>query len=242
MTSKQVLKDLGLSDQEADIYISLLRSGGAIASSVAKNVGAKRTTVYAILKALSRKGFITTYYRKNKQFFYAEKPQRVANYYEKKVASFVDLIPTLESLEKKQLNMVGLRFIETLDELKKFYSNILEEYKGKEYKIIGTAKYWQGINKDFFVQYRKNRAKAKIKTKLLLTEESREDSPIEKTLLRDVKFLPKKYEFKSTMDIFKDKVLIVSPELSSLAVVIAVPVMIDIFDAMFEMIWEVTDK
>jgi sugar-specific transcriptional regulator TrmB len=42
----------------------------------------------------------------------------------------------------------------------------------------------------------------------------------------------------STMNIFKDKVLIVSPNISSLAVVIAVPVMVDIFKSMFEIIWE----
>ena len=162
----------------------------------------------------------------------------MADHYKKKVSSFEDLIPSLESLEKKQLNMVGLRFIETVDELKKFYDEVLEEHKGKEYKIIGTAKHWQGLDKEFFVQYRKDRAKAKIKTKLLLTEESRKDSPTSKELLREVKFLPKKYGFKSTMDIFKDKVLIVSPELSSLAVVIAVPAMVDIFDAMFTMLWE----
>ena len=241
MASKQALKDLGLSDQETDVYISLLRSGGAIASVVAKNTGIKRTTVYALLKALSKKGFVTMYYRKNKQLYYAEKPQRVANHYEKKISSFVDLIPSLESLEKKQLNMVGLRFIETLDELKKFYNEILEECKGKDYKIIGTAKYWQGLDKNYFIKYRKDRAKAKIKTKLLLTEESKKDNPKDKNLLRDVKFLSKKYGFKSTMDIFNDKVLIISPELSSLAVVIAVPAMVDIFDAMFNIIWDTTN-
>ncbi len=242
MTSKQALKDLGLSDQEVEIYLSLLKTGGAIASAVAKDVGIKRTTVYATLSALSKKGFVTKYYKKNKQLFYAEKPQRVANYYKKKVSSFVDLIPKLESLEKKELNLVGLRYIETLDELKKFYSGVLDEYKGKQYKAIGTAKHWQELDNDFFIKYRKDRAKAKIKTKILITQDSKQYSPTEKTLLRDVKFLPKKYAFKSTMDIFKDKILIISPELSSLAVVIAIPAMVDIFDAMFEMIWETNKK
>ena len=42
------------------------------------------------------------------------------------------------------------------------------------------------------------------------------------------------------MNIFNDKILIISPHITSLAVVIAVPVMVDIFKSMFEIIWEST--
>ena len=50
--------------------------------------------------------------------------------------------------------------------------------------------------------------------------------------------MPERFKFKSTIDIYADKVLIVSPELSSLAVVIAIPAMVDVFKSAFEMIWE----
>jgi predicted transcriptional regulator len=228
MTPKNALKELGLSDQESDVYVSLLRTGGAIASVVAKDVGLKRTTVYPILKAMARKGFVTTFYRKSKQ------------YYQKKTSAFLDVIPTLQSLEKKHLKMVGLRFIETLDELKHFYDGILDQYKGKQYCIIGSATEWQGLDEEYFIEYRRSRAAHKIKTRLLLAEATKEDNPDDPSLLRDVRWLGEKYTFKSTIDIFKDKVLIVSPELSSLAVVIAIPAMVDVFQAMFDMMWDVT--
>lgn len=238
MSQITVLKDIGLTDQEAIIYLSLLKTGGSTASLVAKDVGIKRTTVYAILKGMTQKGFLTTYYRKSKQFFYAERPQRVANHFEKKIASFVEAIPLLESLEKKQMQSFGLRFIETLDELKMFYKKALDEYKNKEYSIIGNSIYWQGLDPEFFDEFRNSRAKAKIKTRLLLTEESKDTNPTDQKLLRESRLLPKQYLFKSTMDIFPDKVLVVSPELSSLAVVIAVPAMVDVFQGMFQMIWD----
>lgn len=236
------MKELGLSDEEVSIYLSLLRSGGSIASAVAKDVGIKRTTVYAILKGLVQKGFVTMYYRKNKQLFYAEKPARVAQYFEKKLDAFTAIIPTLEALDKKQAQAFGLRFIETMGELKHFYQDVLQEYKGKQYCAVGSATAWQGLEPEFFVQYRKDRAAANIKTKILITEESKSASPNDATLLREVKLLPKKYAFKSTIDIFKDKVLIVSPELSSLAVVIAIPAMVDVFQGMFDMIWDFGNK
>ncbi|PLX27027.1 hypothetical protein C0581_03815 [Candidatus Parcubacteria bacterium] len=47
------LKNLGLSDIEAGVYLSLLKLGGSQASKIAKDVGIKRTTVYPILKKLA---------------------------------------------------------------------------------------------------------------------------------------------------------------------------------------------
>jgi len=58
--------------------------------------------------------------------------------------------------------------------------------------------------------------------------------------LRDYKYLDKKYSFKSTIDIYNDKILIVSSELSALAVVVALPPMVDVFKAIFEALWDST--
>jgi len=238
MKADAALKSLGLSDQETQIYLALLKIGGSSASTIAKNAGIKRTTVYAILKSLAQKGFVAMYYRKSRQLYYAEKPERVKTYFEKRIKTFEDLIPSLEALDKTKMQLSGLRFIETVDELKRFYADILEDYKNKLYYVIGSAGTWEGLEPEFFVQFRKDRAAANIRTKLLLTAESKGISPTDKKLLREARFLPEKYKFKSTIDIYKDKILIVSPELSSLAVVIQIPAMTDIFKSIFEMLWE----
>ena len=85
MKYKNVLEEMGLSPEESAIYLALLRVGGSIASAVARETGIKRTTVYALLRSLANKGFVMLYYRKNKQLYYAEKPQRVVEYFEKKI-------------------------------------------------------------------------------------------------------------------------------------------------------------
>lgn len=242
MTNISSLVNLGLSDQEAQIYLALLKLGGTQASKLAKSVGLKRTTVYPILKKLTDAGFVTVYFRKNRRFYYAQKPQRVASIFGKKLDSFYAMIPMLESLEKKEAQMMGLRFIETLDELKQFYIGILDEYRDKEYCIIGSAKGWEDLDNEWFRQFRYDRGRNTIKTKLLLTEDSREINPIEPQLLRDVRYLPEQYHFKSTIDIFDDKILIISPELSALAIIIEVPAMHDIFKVMFAMLWDSTGR
>ncbi|MBI5135247.1 helix-turn-helix domain-containing protein [Candidatus Uhrbacteria bacterium] len=238
MENIAILKNLGLSEPEVSVYLALLKIGGSLASTVAKEAGLKRTTIYAILKTLSDKGFVSVYFRKNKRYYYAEKPQRLAQYFEKKLELFTNIIPTLESLGRKQDQQLGLRFIETKEELEAFYTSLLMRYKNKKYCIIGSLHGWEDIDPAFFKRFRVERGRTNIKTRLLLTADSRTDNPADPKLLRDVRYLPAKYTFKSTIDIYPDQILIVSPHLSSLAVVVAVPAMVDIFKSIFEVMWE----
>jgi sugar-specific transcriptional regulator TrmB len=232
------LNELGLSEQEISIYIALLRLGESPASTIAKEIGIKRTTVYPLLKSLTAKGCLLLYFKKNVRFYRPQKPKKLLKSFEKKIENFNSIIPFLESLEKKQISIPGLRFIETNKELEKFYYDILAEYKNKSYYIIGDIEAWENNNKSAFLkQYRKDRAKAGIKTKILLSYNSKIFNPETESLLREYKYLPEKYSFKSTMDIFKDKILIVSHSFNSIAVVIEIPEMVSIFKSMFEIIW-----
>ena len=238
MNAETSLKALGLSPQETTVYVALLKAGEAPASTLAKIVAMQRTTTYTILKALMKKGFAVAYRKRGGQVFVAERPQTIANYFDKRLQTFTQQIPFLESLEKKQLQTNGIRFLETVDDLKRFYTGLLRVYKGRSYVAMGNSNAWQGSDEPFFVQFRKDRAKAGIRTRLLLSAGSSATSPTDETLLREVKFLPAKYAFDSTIDIFHDRVLIISPNQSALAVVIAVPSVAMLFKSAFELMWE----
>lgn len=238
MEQLTALKSLGLSEHEAIVYLALFRIGATQASAVAKEAGMKRTSVYAILKVLAQRGFVSIYFRKSKRVYHAERPQRLAQYFEKKIELFNELIPTFESMGRKNDEARGLRFIETKEELQAFYTKALVKYKNKKYCIIGSLHGWEDVDPAFFKRFRYERGRAKIKTRLLLTADSKKDNPEDSKLQRTVRYLPAKYEFKSTIDIYSDQILIVSPHLSSLAVVVAVPAMVDIFQSIFEVMWE----
>ncbi|OIO19158.1 MAG: hypothetical protein AUJ37_03780 [Candidatus Magasanikbacteria bacterium CG1_02_41_34] len=239
MENIAILKQLGFTEPEVDIYLSLLQLGGSQASAVAKSTGVKRTTVYHTLKQMASKGYVHVYFRKNKRYFYAQKPNRLAALYSKKLDNLYAILPQLQSLEKKEMQTPGLRFIETLDELKEFYTGILYEYRDKQYVIIGSAQGWEGADSEWFHQYRIDRARNNIHTQLILTDESKLLNPEDPSLLRHVHYLSEQYSFKSTIDIFDDKILIVSSELSSMAVLIEIPVMRDVFKAVFDVMWNI---
>lgn len=238
MNANSALLSLGLSAQEANVYVALLKQGGTTASLLAREIGMKRTTAYAILKNLTEKGFSSIYFRGGKRVYHAKEPHKIAQLVEQKLQNFNAAIPFFESIERTQTQKLGLRFIESKGELEQFYDEVLIDYKRKGYRVIGSTPAWESIDPSYFVKFRERRADASIQTKLLLTADSKKDNPTNESLLREVRFLPEQYGFKSTLDIFDDKVLIVSPELTSLAVIVAVPAMVDIFKSVFEMLWE----
>ncbi len=238
MNTLKLLEQLGLTEQEANIYLAALKLGTAKASSIAAEAGIKRTTVYHELKLLAHKGFVSVQYIGKERQYRAQSPKKVAHHYQKKVNEFEAIIPQLQSLERKQVITPGIRFLETVSELEHFYEEILQEYAGKTYFIIGDAEGWQSISPEFIESYRHKRAQAKIKTKILLTANSAGKHPTDPTLLRDVRYLPKGFTCKSTLDIFNEKVLIVSPALKSLAVVIEIKAMTDIFKMLFQILWQ----
>ncbi len=238
MSNFEALSNLGLNEQEASAYVALLRLGGSHASAVAKEMCIKRTTSYPILRSLTHKGLASLYFQSNTRYYRPIKPKKLSNIFEKKLQALNDLIPNLESLEKKHAALIGLRFIETKNELEQFYNQILDEYKNKQYCAIGSTANWENIDNDFFINYRKQRAKRNIKTRLILSSDSVKVNPTDKTLKREFKYLPEKYSFKSTIDIYDDKILIIGPNTQVLAIVVEVPAMVDIFKSIFEILWE----
>ncbi len=239
MSTSTSLRDMGLTDPESDIYKALLKIGASPASSIAKETGIKRTTAYSLLQNLKEKGFVGGYFRADRQLFYAERPERVVSRYEKRLRAFTDIIPFLVQAERRQEGQEGIHPITTVAELKDFYRDILDEYRNKSYSIIGNSQTWEGLDSDFFQQFRRDRAYQKIKTRLLLDSQSEIINPKDPVLLRCWKYVPSRYSFGGVIDIFDDKILLISTELRSLAVVIANPAMVGIFKTMFDIIWDI---
>ena len=235
-----VLKDLGLSDQEIEVYASLLKLGGADATLLAKHANLKRTTAYPILERLIKQNIVTAYEQGTKRFYSPLAPSKLATLFEAKVQKLFEAVPFLEKMKVEDIHKYGIRLIQSKKELRNFYNNILSEYKDKEYQIIGSATTWLKTDPDFLIDFRKRRAMNNTKVRLLLAGDSKvAEGQNDSSLLRTYKYLPEKYIFKSTIDIYNDKILIVGPTIDALAVVIEIPPMVDVFRSTFQILWDI---
>ncbi len=236
-----ILESLGLPEQEASAYLALLKIGGSRASTLAREMGVKRTTIYAILKSLTAKNLALVYFRKSKRFYHAVSPDKISSIFEKKLEAFNGIIPYLQSVEKKEAQTLGLRFIETKEELKQYYQDILDDYgkkRNKEYYVISNDLSWENIDPEFFRKFRRNRAKAGIKIKLLISKDSQKSVDINEPLGREIKYFPSQYQLDCSIEILHDKVTIISHELKSIAVIVSIQPMVMAFKTIFEILWD----
>lgn len=244
--STRALQNLGLSEHEAQTYVALLKLGTAHASVLAKETGVKRTTIYPILKGLAERGIVNVYVKHGRRTYAGARPELIARAFTRKLQQFESLIPTFPTREKTNTEQSGIRYLEGKKEIIAFYESTLDEYaampkKQRHYRVISAQKTWEGIDPAFFIQFRYERGKRCIHTKLLLTAESRVTNPRDPTLLRDCRFLPEGYVFQDSIDIHSDKVLVMSHQ-NAVAVVITIPTLVSAFQVIFDILWGLSEK
>ena len=68
---KQQLINIGLSNNEVDIYLSLLESGQSLVGEITKKTKINRTHIYDRLQKLINKGLVSYIIKNNRKYFYA---------------------------------------------------------------------------------------------------------------------------------------------------------------------------
>ncbi len=75
------LEKMGFSRPEATVYLSILRGGRLNLATLSDNSGINRTTLYAYLNTLLKKGYIKETILGKRTYYIAENPQSVLNKY-----------------------------------------------------------------------------------------------------------------------------------------------------------------
>ena len=105
---REKLLEIGLTDQEAKVYLELLSIGAQVASVLAKRLGLNRSNLYSILRNLETKGLVSSRVRAKVKSFsandpncligYLDRQSRVYDYYRTEMLS---LIPNFRSLMRQ---------------------------------------------------------------------------------------------------------------------------------------------
>src|SRR3989338_961460 len=98
---KGALKQLGLTDSEAKVYVTLLKIGPSIVSDIAKNSGLYRPYVYDNLKRLQEKGLVSFILKEGRKQFKASHPSCLVEFEEERLSAVNKLVPKLEGFFKE---------------------------------------------------------------------------------------------------------------------------------------------
>lgn len=127
-----ILKKIGLTEREINVYLALLESGAISIRKIAEASGFNRGTTYNILKDLQKEGLVSFYHKDTKQKFVAEDPEKLlkvlsdrSNEMQKAKEQIAEIMPELKSLQNKEGNKPVTKFYEGTDGIKFILDDIL---------------------------------------------------------------------------------------------------------------------
>lgn len=240
MTSINILKEFGLTDNEAKVYLAGLELGQATVQGLGKKSGVKRTTVYTTIEGLKQKGLVSQTKKGKKTFFTAEAPENLVRLSEKRYQQLKEVLPELKSIYNVSETKPKLRFYEGREGYISVYENILKDKPKELLAIVSYDDFCQHLDAKYEEDWIKQRVKKKIKLRWLdfETPNTRTMQKQGKKALREIRFLPKEFAFTSSMFIYDNKVVIMSGKQKEfMAVVIENTEFYQMFKQLFEMLW-----
>lgn len=113
------LKNIGLSDNEAKVYLVMLELGPSPVVEIARKAEINRPTAYVQIEALKKKGLVSTQMKGKKNLFIAESPEQIEfvieqekGEIERKSEDFKKLLPELMSVFNLFDQKPQIRFFE----------------------------------------------------------------------------------------------------------------------------------
>jgi sugar-specific transcriptional regulator TrmB len=201
------LKDFGLTENEAKVYLANLELGSATVQEVAKKSGVKRTTIYTMLENLKRYGLMSEFHKQGKILLIAEDPSRLEQLMQNRQERIKAALPELRSLFSSPAEKPKVRFYEGKDGIRQVFQDTLDE--GKEIKCFVSWRSELRAIPEIVNAYIKERVKKDIWVRALAdrTKESKYYQERGKEELRELYFLPEgSLPFDTEVNIYGNKV------------------------------------
>ncbi len=184
------LRQLGFSESESLVYLSLLQSGGDYVSTLAKRTKQGRVGLYYTLDTLMQKKLVTVAKRHGAKFFIPEKPERIVNIEREKLNLSEMILPSLKTLVHAEAFRPAFTLIDDEKDIDEFLHELSHSEEVLSYANMSV---WYMSNKEKLLKFLERILKHTKKTQLILPyhEETQ-------TLFRD---LAKKYSHLSLVTI-----------------------------------------
>lgn len=124
MEISEVLRSIGLTDKETNVYLALLELGTASVQPIASKAGIKRPTTYLILDDLVKKGLVSIVPRSQKALYTAESPEKIISDLSKKQELVKRFLPNMLALYNAKKNKPQVLLFEGKEGVGQVYNKI----------------------------------------------------------------------------------------------------------------------
>ena len=243
------LQRLGLSENEAKVYMAMLELGSATVLEISAKAGVNRPTTYVQIESLKRMGLASTQTKGKKQLFIAESPEQLKSMIdrqkielEQKKEEFQKLLPELTNLFNLSDSKPQVRFFEGKEGLLKMHSELLRTDVREVVSFSSTDSVMK-----VFPNYPKTlslkRVQRGIRSRLIYTCKEPVMQRRDEEMLRETKYLPPdKFPFKSDIAVYGDNIGISALEGKVVGVIITHKELANSFRALFNLLWDFLDE
>jgi sugar-specific transcriptional regulator TrmB len=246
----EALKQIGLTEGEAKVYLALLKLGSVTSGPLTDESQVSRSKIYNVLERLMQKGLVSFILKNKTRYFQAVEPARIEDYLEQKEAEFKKqkqelekILPQLEMQRKlgekiKEAQIFkGFKGVQAVHE--KIFSNLK---KGEEYFYMGIPALQDEKYRDYWDKMHMKRIEAGIKCKLLYNQGT------DKNLLKkrnkqkgcEARFMFLPINIPAWIMGYKDVLSIGVPSEEGLAIEITNQKIADAFKEYFESFWKLS--
>ncbi|MBN2330219.1 MAG: hypothetical protein JXC85_00210 [Candidatus Aenigmarchaeota archaeon] len=246
---------LGLTEGEASVYLALLESGPSTVGPIVKRAGVAYSNVYEILDRLTKKGLVSFIIKSKTRHFQAAEPTGLHEYIDRKEKEIRDekriverLIPELSRLSKMRGEKLLAEVFTGMKGLRTVYEKVLEGYEpGDDYVFFYDPTERREIVDRFFLDFEKRIYRPRriimrgvVSKDFFFTSDYMKRSEMVRKGLWDVRYVD--FPFPGNIDIFKDRLLIVSWSGPIIAILIHSSDISAKFLNYFESVWKIAKK
>lgn len=162
-----ILEDIGITESEKKVFLTLLEVGSSRAGPIVEKSGQQNAVVHRALHSLINKGLVTFIHEGKKKIYQSIEPKLLLNFIDEKRDRLVKLIPELtlrKEINKKQPQAEIYKGIRGIKEL----LTLLHDTSAKEHFGYGGAQRSHDLlGNHFWESYHKKRIQKKIKAYLI---------------------------------------------------------------------------
>lgn len=170
------LAKLGFTATEADVYLSVLKKGAVRAGEVIKDVQHPRSAVYAALKNLVGREFLSETEKRKVKTWRVNDPERLVQELEEKKDYAQNISEELKQLQELPAREVAV--YEGVEGIERSSEKSLQAPSGETIYFLGPSKFGEQSGlEEFWNKFHKKRMKKNLKSKILY------DRTTDKTIL-----------------------------------------------------------
>jgi DNA-binding transcriptional regulator GbsR (MarR family) len=233
---ENILEEIGLSKNEAKVYLSLIYLGCTTAGKIAKHSKVPRPNVYDALERLQEKGLVSHVMKDEKMHFEASEPSALMNLLKEREARLNEIMPKLV-LNQQMAKGSEAHIFEGMKAAKNMFLHFLDI--NETLYVYGAPQIAITLAKPFLENFHLRRAERKMWQKHIYNSDAAERIKwINKNLpYTEARALPKEYDAPITTHICGDEVVFILWQANPLVIQIKNKELAKAYKGYFDILW-----